>query len=66
VDLKGNQMHQTNRVGHRIFELLEVPRTREEIITSLASEFEVNDTLLRADVDAFLEILCQNDWLESP
>ncbi len=66
VDLKGNQLHETNRVGRRIFELLEVRRTREEIIMTLTSEFDVNDTLLTADVDGFLEILSQNDWLEFP
>lgn len=64
VDLKGSQMHQTNRVGRRIFELLEVPRSREDIITALAEEFDVDRALLTADVDAFLEVLTVNDWLE--
>jgi rRNA processing protein Krr1/Pno1 len=65
VDLKGSQMHQTNRVGRRIFELLEIPRSRENIIRALAEEFDVDRALLTADVDAFLEILTVNDWLES-
>ena len=66
VDLENNQMHQTNSVGRRIFELLEVPRTREDVIEALGAEFDVERNLLTADVDAFLEMLNQNNWLESP
>ena len=64
VDLVGNRMHQTNHVGRRILEILVVPRTRDEIISTLAAEYDVDMTVLTEDIDEFLEILTKNDWLE--
>ena len=40
--------------GARIWELLQSPRTIEEIVTTITGEFEADRTRVEADVDALL------------
>jgi len=44
-----------NKVGKRIWELVEQPRTFEEITSALLSEFDVSEIQCRREVEAFIE-----------
>ena len=44
-------------IGARIWELIEQPRSVDELCAELVREFEVADDVCRADVDALLNDL---------
>jgi hypothetical protein len=44
-----------DRVGRRIWELLETPRSMGELCGALEAEFDVTPEACRADVGAFIE-----------
>ena len=54
VDPRTREVHLLNVTATRIWDLLESPRTSEEISTALAEEFDAPAEVLRADVAASL------------
>lgn len=46
-----------NRVGARIWELMETPQSPDALTGQLVNEFEVDEATCRAEVDAFLQSL---------
>ncbi len=57
-----------SRVGSRIWELIERPRTLDELCTRLGAEFDVAPAACRADVQVFLDEMVSNGAisLETP
>ena len=53
---KGNYLGLTE-VGTRIWELVEVPRTIEDLCAQLVIEFDVTQDVCRAEVETFLREL---------
>ena len=47
-------------VGARIWELIETPRTVEDVCATLIAEYEVEPATCRSEVDAFLATLSEN------
>jgi PqqD family protein of HPr-rel-A system len=54
VDPRTREVHLLNVTATRIWDLLDTPRTEEEISTALAEEFDAPADVLRADVAASL------------
>jgi len=54
VDPRTREVHLLNVTATRIWDLLETPRTAEEISAALAAEFDAPVEVLRADVAASL------------
>jgi hypothetical protein len=52
--------YSVNAVGRRIWELLERPRTVDELRDALCAEFEVDAQTCEADIVAFLHDLVDN------
>lgn len=50
--------------GTRVWELLETPRSIDELVTLICSEFVVDEATARADIIAFVSELHQNRLLE--
>ncbi len=57
---KGNYIG-LSAVGARIWELIETPRTVEELCGALVTEYDVDPATCRAEVDAFLATLGQHN-----
>jgi len=57
LSVQTGQYYGTNPVGTRIWELLENPRTCEDLCKLLTTEFEVEPELCRREVSAFLDEL---------
>jgi len=55
-----------NPTGARIFSLLDGTRTREEIASVVAEEFEVTNEQASQDVDEFLDELGQHGMIADP
>ena len=53
-----------DRIGRRIWELLETPRSVDELCTALTAEFEVTDETCRAEVGTFVERLHDAELVE--
>ena len=53
---KGNYLG-LSEVGTRIWELVEVPRTIDDLCTQLVTEFDVTRDVCRAEVETFLRDL---------
>lgn len=54
VDPRTREVHLLNATATRIWDLLERPRTREELVAALAEEFDAPAEVLRADLVASL------------
>ncbi len=48
-------------VGSRVWEMIEQPRSLDEICTLLQAEFAVDDATCRAEVTSFLDVLAAQD-----
>ena len=46
-----------NRVGARIWELIETPQSTDTLTGQLVGEFEIDEATCRAEVDSFLKSL---------
>ena len=57
VDVKGGLLYPLNTVGTRIWELCDGARSVEEIVATLAVEFEAPEATIRADAIEFVERL---------
>ena len=53
-----------DRVGRRIWELLETPRSVGELCTALMTEFDVTPEACRADVGTFVDRLHEAELVE--
>lgn len=53
-----------NDSGRFLFDLLQSPRTEEELIAAMQGTYEVDALTARADVAEFLQILRQNQLLD--
>jgi hypothetical protein len=59
---KGNYIG-LSRVGARIWELIETPRTVETLCDALVAEYDVDPAACRAEVDSFLATLREHGAL---
>ena len=57
VNLGDNSIFELNRTGARVWELLQETNAREELVTRLHAEFEVDEAKLSAEVDSLLQAL---------
>jgi len=57
---KGNYIG-LSKVGARIWELIETPRSVEQVCDALVAEYDVDPATCRAEVDAFLASLAEHD-----
>lgn len=57
--------HALDRVGARVWALLEAPQTDAALISTLTSEFEVDAERCRADLDPFLTRMVEIGVLEA-
>ena len=55
-----------NEVGSRIFELLGEPRSVSELVEILVQEYEVGESRLRADVEAFVSEMMSRGLVGTP
>lgn len=55
----------TNELGTQIFTLLEEPRTHEQLVTSLAPKYDVEEDRLSDDIAQFLAQLEENGLIRS-
>ena len=55
MDLENGKYYGLNPVGKRIWELIEQPKTFDQIIESLLSEFEVSEIQCKQETELFLE-----------
>lgn len=54
VDPRTREVHLLNATATRIWDLLELPRTGDELVAALAEEFDAPAEVLRADLAASL------------
>jgi hypothetical protein len=50
-----------DRVGRRIWELLEEPRSLDDLCAVLVTEYDIDDATCRADLTHFVESLLEKD-----
>ncbi len=60
-----NVMIALNDTGCLLWKRLENGATKQELIEALMQEYGVEEAVATADVEAFVENLVQNDFLES-
>jgi PqqD family protein of HPr-rel-A system len=54
VDTKTREVHLLNATATRIWDLLETPRTPDELLACLTEEFDASPDQLRADLETLL------------
>jgi hypothetical protein len=64
LDLRGSRYFGLDRVGRRIWELLEQPRSVQALCATLEGEFEVSTGTCHDDVVPFLEQLADAQLIE--
>jgi hypothetical protein len=64
LDPRESRYYGLDRIGHRIWELLERPRSVSELCAALEDEFSVSPETCRADVLPFLEQLEEAELLD--
>lgn len=52
-----------NSIGARIWELLETPRSEDDLVALLAEEFDAEKSVIARDVNAFLEVLRRDGFV---
>ncbi|MFC4858689.1 PqqD family protein [Actinophytocola glycyrrhizae] len=57
LDLPNSQYFAITGVGSRVFELLGEERTLDDLVTTVVTEFEVDEPTARRDVEAFVDRL---------
>jgi hypothetical protein len=64
LDLVGSRYLAVTGVGVRIFELLAVDRSTNELVRTVVEEYDVDEEVARVDIDAFLQRLRDHHLLE--
>ena len=64
LDPRRSTYYGLDRVGRRVWDLLDRPRSVDELCAALQDEFSVDAERCRADVLAFLEQLSEAELLE--
>ena len=64
VAMENNGMFVTTELGGQIWQMLEKGMTKEEIILALLEEYEVEESVLRGDVEEFLQKLAERKLIE--
>jgi hypothetical protein len=57
LSVETSRYHELNDVGARVWALLDVPKSSDELVAILAAEFEVTPEDCRTDIDMFLASL---------
>jgi hypothetical protein len=57
VNLRTNHIYSLNATGSRVWELLDQPRSRDEVVDALVEEFEVDRGTLERETDELLSSL---------
>lgn len=65
VDPKTREVHLLNATATRIWDLLEIPHTPDELLATLSMEFDAPADALRADVEALLGELGQKGLVDA-
>lgn len=64
IAMDKNGMFVLTELGGCIWQMLEQGMTKEEIITALLEEYEVEESCLRADVEDFLQRMIDKNLIE--
>jgi hypothetical protein len=64
VDYETSKFYEANGTGTRIMQLLQASKTKEEIITSICDEYEVDPEIFEQDLDEFVEKLRKYELLD--
>jgi hypothetical protein len=64
IAMDQNGMFVMTELGAQIWQMLEGGATKEEIITALLKEYEVEESRLRADVEDFLQRMIDKNLIE--
>ena len=65
VDTRTREVHLLNATATRIWDLLETPRTPDELLATLTEEFDAAPDQLRADLEALLAELASKGLVGS-
>lgn len=57
MSTEGNRYFSLNSLGTQIWAFLEQPRTMQEIVGAVESNYEIDEIQARQDVGEFLEVL---------
>jgi hypothetical protein len=57
VDVRGGTLYPLNSVAARIWELCDGARSIDEIVRTLAGEFDADEALIRRDAERFIDDL---------
>ena len=64
VDPRQSEVKVLNPVGSKIYSLLDGEHSIEQIVAAVVEEFDVAETVARADIEAFLDDLRERDMLK--
>ena len=53
-----------NETGEFLFELLQTEQTMDSLLAAMLEEFEVEEEIAKADIEAFVKVLIENEMLE--
>jgi hypothetical protein len=65
VNLQTNYIYSLNATGSRLWELLDVARSRNELVAELLAEFEIDRAALERETDLLLADLAQASLVTS-
>jgi Coenzyme PQQ synthesis protein D (PqqD) len=57
VNLKTNHIYSLNAIGSRVWELLDAPRSRDEVVEALLAEFDAERATVERETDELLASL---------
>jgi Coenzyme PQQ synthesis protein D (PqqD) len=59
VHLRTNHIYSLNATGSRVWELLEVPSSRDEVVAALLAEFDADRSTIELETDELLTSLAE-------
>jgi len=66
LDVQQGQMFNLNRVGSRILQMLESGKTEPVITAQISQEFGMQEEIVRADLEEFVQTLARYGLIETP